>query len=198
MAISEVAAQMVRTDPSAPSSQTLRSASLASRTWIARDGTAVAIRPIRPADFDLESEFVHGLSASTGYQRLMSPRKPSPEELRRWTDIDHDREMALIATVTVGGRERQIGVARYVIESSPREAEFAIVLSDEWQGRGLGHELLASLLVTAKTAGLGRLVGTTLSENKGMLALGRRLGFRLARAPGAAIITMLTINLDGL
>lgn len=134
MAISEVAAQTIRTDPSAPC-QALHFASPTSHAWIARDGAVVAIRPIRQADFDLEEEFVHGLSASTGYQRLMSARKPSQEELRRWTDIDHDREMALVATVTVGGRERQIGVARYVVESSPREAEAAIVLSDEWQRR---------------------------------------------------------------
>jgi RimJ/RimL family protein N-acetyltransferase len=193
----QAAAQTVRADPGAPR-QALHCASSASHTWIARDGTAVAIRQIRQADFDLEEEFVHGLSASTAYQRLMSARKPSQEELRRWTDVDHDREMALVATVTVGGRERQIGVARYVVESSPREAEFAIVLSDEWQRRGLGRELLSSLLVTAKSAGLRRLVGTTLSQNKGMLELARGLGFRLARAPGSAIITMLTVDLDGL
>src|SRR5258706_3474479 len=159
MGISETTARTVRTDPGA-ACQALLPASPASRTWIASDGTAVAIRAIRKADLDLEEEFVHGLSASTGYQRLMSTRKPSHDELRRWTDIDHDREMALVATVTVGGRERQVGVARYVVESSPREAEFAIVLSDEWQGRGLGRELLSSLLVAAKAAGLGRLVGT--------------------------------------
>lgn len=94
--------------------------------------------------------------------------------------------------------DEQIGVARYVIESSPREAEFAIVLSDQWQGRGLGHELVSSLLVIAKGAGLGRLVGTTLSANSGMLKLGRRLGFRLSRVPGAAIITLLTADLDRL
>jgi acetyltransferase len=163
--------------------------------WAAADGTAITIRPICASDLALEQEFVNGLSAPTGYQRLMSTRRPSLEELRRFTDIDHERELALIATTPVQGRERQIGVARYVKQSSPGDAEFAIVLSDDWQGRGLGTRLLASLLVAAKSQGVRRLVGTTLSENNGMLALGRKLGFKLAKDPGSATITNLTLEL---
>ena len=166
-----------------------------SETWAAADGTVITIRPISAADLALEQEFVDSLSASTGYQRLMSARHPSLEELRRFTDIDHERELALIATTPVQGRERQIGVARYVKESSPGDAEFAIVLSDDWQGRGLGTRLLVGLLVAAKSHGVRRLVGTTMSENRGMLALGRKLGFRLATDPGSATITNLTLDL---
>ena len=113
---------------------------------------------------------MQGLSASTGYQRLMSPRKPSCEEMRRSTDIDYDREMALIATITVDGRERQVGVARYVVESSPREADFAIVLSDDWQRRGLGRELLYASSSLRRKPALANSPGTTLTENKGMLS----------------------------
>ena len=164
-------------------------------TWVAADGTVITIRPISAADLVLEQEFVDGLSASTGYQRLMSARRPSLEELRRFTDIDLERELALIATTPVQGRERQIGVARYVKESSAGDAEFAIVLSDDWQGRGLGTRLLFSLLVAAKSHGVRRLVGMTMSENRGMLALGRKLGFKLAMDAGSATITNLTVDL---
>ena len=164
-------------------------------TWAADDGTVITIRPICAADLVLEQEFVNGLSASTGYQRLMSARRPSLEELRRFTDIDYERELALIATTPVEGGERQIGVARYVKQSSLGDAEFAIVLSDDWQGRGLGTRLLMSLLLAAKNHGVRRLVGTTLSQNNGMLALGRRLGFKLAAEPSSATITNLTIDL---
>ena len=165
-------------------------------TWAAADGTVITIRPMSAADLALEQEFVDGLSASTGYQRFMSARRPSLEELKRLTDIDHERELALIATTPVQGRERQIGVARYVKEeSSPGDAEFAIVLSDDWQGRGLGTRLLVSLLVAAKSHGVRRLAGTTMSENRRMLALGRKLGFRLAIDPGSATITNLTVDL---
>ena len=164
-------------------------------TWVADDGTVITIRPICAEDLALEQEFVNGLSASTGYQRLMSARRPSLEELKRFTDIDYERELALIATTPVEGRERQIGVARYVKQSPPGEAEFAIVLSDDWQGRGLGTRLLMSLLLAAKNHGVRRLVGTTLSQNNGMLALGRKLGFKLAADPGSATVTNLTIDL---
>jgi RimJ/RimL family protein N-acetyltransferase len=164
-------------------------------TWAAADGTVITIRPISAADLPLEVEFVNGLSASTGYQRLMSSRRPSPEELRRFTNIDHQRELALIASTLVQDKERQIGVVRYVKESTSGDAEFAIVLSDAWQGRGVGTKLLASLLVAAKTHGVRRLVGMTLSENSGMLALGRKLGFKLARDPRSATIMNLTVDL---
>jgi len=171
------------------------SAHPAFETWVAADGTVITIRPICAADLALEQEFVNGLSAPTGYQRLMSTRRPSLEELRRFTDIDYEREMALIATTPVQGGERQIGVARYVKLSSPGDAEFAIVLSDDWQGRGLGTRLLASLLVAAKNHGVRRLVATTLSENDGMLGLALKLGFKLARDPRSATVTNLTLDL---
>jgi GNAT superfamily N-acetyltransferase len=164
-------------------------------TWVADDGNVITIRPIRAEDLALEQEFVNGLSTHTGYQRLMSARRPSLEELVRFTDIDRERELALIATTPVGGRERQIGVARYVKESSSGDAEFAIVLSDEWQGRGLGTKLLMSLVAAARSNGVRRLVGTTLSMNRGMLALGRKLGFKLAIDRGSATITNLTLDL---
>jgi RimJ/RimL family protein N-acetyltransferase len=102
---------------------------------------------------------------------------------------------AAILRSAVQGRERQIGVARYVKESSPGEAEFAIVLSDDWQGGGLGTRLLTSLLVAAKGHGVRRLVGATSSVNTGMLALGRKLGFTLASDPHSATITNLTLDL---
>ena len=166
-------------------------------TWAAADGTVITIRPIRATDLALEQEFVNGLSARTGHHRLMSARRPSLEELRRFTDIDHERELALIATTPVQGRERQIGVARYVKEeSSPDDAEFAIVLSDDWQGRGLGTRLLRSLVVAARNHGVRRLVGTTLSVNSGMLALARKLGFKLVSEPRSASITNLTLELN--
>jgi acetyltransferase len=167
-----------------------------SETWVAGDGTVVAIRPIRAADLALEQEFVNGLSARTGYQRLMSLRRPSLEELRRFTDIDPERELALIATTAVHSRERLVGVARYVKdEYAPGDAEFAIVLADEWQGRGLGTTLLSSLLDAAKTRGVRRLLGTALSVNGPMLELARKLGFTLARDPRSATVTNLARDL---
>jgi len=165
-------------------------------TWTAPNGKQVTIRPIRAADFELEKAFVSGLSPATGYQRLMSARRPSDDELRRFTDIDYEHELALIATVIMDGKDRQIGVARYVKdERSPGEAEFAIVLADEWQHCGLGTKLLGTLVDAARARGVRRLVATTLSANNGMLALARRMGFRLALNPASATITDLMLDL---
>jgi acetyltransferase len=165
------------------------------RFWQAGDGTKVLLRPISPRDFELELDFVRGLSRMTRYLRLMSGRQPSADEVRRWTDIDRRREGALIATVPVDGLERQIGVARYVAQPGEHEAEIAIVLGDAWQGHGLGVPLLAALIELARQSGMTRLFGETLSENAAMIALGRRLGFRLFRQRGAAFLTELSLDL---
>src|SRR5262245_10593639 len=109
-------------------------------TWKAADGTVVTLRPIEAGDFDLEQAFVTSLSAATAYKRLLSARSLSVDEIRRFTEIDPECEFALIATTAHDGKERQVGVARYVKEGCSEEAEFAIVLSDDWQGRRLGTE----------------------------------------------------------
>lgn len=167
--------------------------------WRHADGTELTIRSIRAADLKLESDFVRHLSPQTGYQRFMSARHPSEEELRRFTDIDPGREIALIVTLVDHGVERQVGVARCidlpVDEAGPGTAEFAIVIADAWQGRGLGLRLMQRLIEAARAHGLRRLVGTTLSDNTGMLQLARHLGFVLTREPGLASVTDLTLDL---
>ena len=149
-------------------------------TWTAADGTLIKLRPMGRGDFALEQSFVAGLSAATGYKRLLSARRLSLEEIRRFTDIDAKCEFAVIATTIQDGIERQVGVARYVKEDCADEAEFAIVLSDDWQGRGLGGILLSSLIAEARQRGVRRLFGTTMSENNGMLALAHKFGFSAA------------------
>jgi acetyltransferase len=149
-------------------------------TWTAADGTLITLRPIEAGDFALEQAFVAGLSAATGYKRLLSARRLSREEIRRFTEIDPECEFAVIATKVHDEVEQQVGVARYVKEGCFDVAEFAIVLSDDWQGRGLGGVLLSSLIAEARQRGVRRLIGTTLSENNGMLALARKLGFSAA------------------
>ena len=109
------------------------------------DGTPVRIRPIRADDLASHARFVGGLSFETGYARLLSPRKPQPDELRRMTDIDYDAELALVATVAPDGVEQEIGVARFVkVDAAEGEAtaEFGIVIADAWQRRGLAEKLM--------------------------------------------------------
>ena len=86
--------------------------------------------------------------------------------------------MALAATTMLGGGETLIGVARYVLENH-QTAEFAIVVADAWQGRGIGRRLLAKLIEVARRRGVRRLYGEILRMNRQMLELVQNLGFNL-------------------
>ncbi|SEF28215.1 GNAT family N-acetyltransferase [Variovorax sp. NFACC27] len=167
--------------------------------WQLSDGTPVRIRPIRAEDLAMHTAFVGGLSKETGYRRLLSPRTPQPDELWRMTHIDYDRELALIATTMVDGSEQQMGVVRYVRGDTPetaRVAEFAIVIADAWQHHGLARKLMSKLIDAAAAAGVRQLADITLYDNTAMLALARKLGFKVQRDPGNPNVTWLRLALD--
>lgn len=166
--------------------------------WQFTDGTPVRIRPIRADDLEMHSAFVAGLSNETGYRRLLSPRKPQPDELWRMTHIDYHRELALIATTEADGAEQQMGVVRYVRGDTPdtaTRAEFAIVIADAWQHRGLAEKLMRKLIAAAADAGVKQLADITLFDNVAMLALARKLGFKVRRDPGNPNVTQLRLAL---
>jgi acetyltransferase len=103
----------------------------------------------------------------------------TPAMLARFTLVDYDREMALIAVDTSRGREVQIGVARYVINPDWESCEFAIVVSQDWQGHGLGRHLMMRLIDIARARGLRVMMGQILAANTRMLAMARALGFTI-------------------
>jgi acetyltransferase len=167
-------------------------------SWKASDGTSVVLRPIRPEDAEMEREFVKNLSESSRYFRFMSSvRELTPAMLSRFTQIDYDREMAFVAVCEQGGREVEIGVARYVTNPDWQTCEFAIVVSDAWQGRGLGRRMLERLIEVARLRGLKSMVGHVLAGNPGMLALCARLGFRIADHPEDMSLKRVTLALEG-
>jgi acetyltransferase len=142
------------------------------------DGTAVTIRPIRPEDAIIERDFVNGLSERSRYLRFMyALQEITPEALSRFTQIDYDREMALIAIVQEGGKEKLVGVARYYTLPDPKTCEFAIVIADDWQHRGIARRLMAALVEAARDGRHTRMVGTVLAENRRMLKFVKSLGF---------------------
>ena len=155
------------------------------------DGTHIVIRPIHPDDDRLEREFINGLSGESRYNRLLSARKLTPEEIRNLTRIDYEREMAFIAVSISAGRTIQLGVARYVREAAGAGAEFAIVVGDPWQRKGLGSLLLEALLAHARAAGIERLHGIRLASNDGMHRLARKLGFASRADPLDATVRQL-------
>ena len=142
------------------------------------DGTPITIRPIRPEDAELEKAFVAGLSERSRYLRFMTNvRELTAETVSRFTQIDYDREMALIALANVDGAARQIGVARYIAEPDGRSCEFAVVVDDRWQRRGIATRLLTHLIDVARERRFERMNGVVLRENANMLALAKELGF---------------------
>ena len=128
----------------------------------------------------LEREFVNNLSERSKYLRFMySLQEITPEALSRFTQIDYDREMALVAIASEGGKDLQVGVARYYTLSDPNVCEFAIVVSDDWQHRGIARRLMAALVEAARDGRHTRMVGTVLTENRRMLKFVKSLGFEV-------------------
>jgi acetyltransferase len=143
-------------------------------------GTVAKIRPIRPEDAAIESAFVHGLSDQSRFLRFMfAIHDLTPGQLSRFTQIDYDREMALIAVIDTPVGEQQIAVARYITLADEDTCEFAIVVGDDWQGKGLARRLFGLLIDTARKRRLKVMTGVTLRENSRMLDLARSKGFTL-------------------
>jgi acetyltransferase len=148
------------------------------------DGTDIVLRPIRPEDADIEAAFVRQLSPQARYMRFMQTLEElSPEMLVRFTQIDYDRELALIAVVMQDGKEVEIAVARYGVNPDGDSCEFAIVVDDEWQTKGVGARLLTLLMEAAKAKGFKMMEGEVLAENGAMLSLVKRLGFSVGTLP---------------
>jgi acetyltransferase len=139
---------------------------------------AVTIRPIRPEDAQIEQEFVRNLSGESRYYRFMDTiRELSPHMLSHFTRVDYDRHLALIAVTARDGGETQIGVARYVADEDRRRCEFAIVVADDWQQKGLGSRLMQALMSAARDAGVRVMYGDVLASNYRILRLTAGLGF---------------------
>jgi acetyltransferase len=165
--------------------------------WSLPDGVTVTVRPIRPEDAEMEASFVRNLSESARHFRFMTGLKELTREmLLRFTQIDYDRELALVGLVERGGKETQIAVARY-IQVSPGSANVALVVADEWQGRGIGARLLEMLMEAARARGFVRLEGEVLGENTPMRSLLARLGFSFHRDPDGGDVLLIEKMLAG-
>lgn len=155
------------------------------RSWKLADGTAVTIRPIRPEDEPLMITFHKSLSEETVHLRyfgfLGGEALIAHERLVRICFSDYDREIALVVeTIQAAQDQRQIiAVARLIKAYGANEAEVAIVISDHWQGKGLGTKLLGDLVAIGRAEGLERIGGYILPENYVMQHICRKLGFAL-------------------
>jgi len=153
--------------------------------WQLDDGTDIEIRPIRAEDADMLQHFVvSAMSEESRYYRFMDTmRELNPTMLSRFTQIDYDREMALVATTQQDGAETMLGVARYMINPDGASCEFATAVADAWHGHGIGHHLMEALMQVARDKGLRVMEGDVLAKNRGMIELAQGLGFEVVPNP---------------
>ncbi|MCO5101224.1 MAG: GNAT family N-acetyltransferase [Burkholderiaceae bacterium] len=143
-----------------------------------RDGRSYTIRPIQAEDGERLQRFVRGLSEQSRYFRFISAMNElSPRMLVRYTQIDYDRELALVAVLAGDGDESIIGVVRYLLNPDRRSCEFAIAIADEVQRQGLGSTLMNAIVEQARRRGLDRIEGFVLASNAPMMRLVASLGF---------------------
>src|SRR4051812_4384863 len=122
------------------------------RAWL-RDGSEIVIRLIGPEDAASEQAFMQALSAESRYFRFLSTLRELPADmLHRFTHPDFDREVALIALAGPPTQRRQIGVARCIAKGARLDAEFAVVVADDWPSHGVGKRLLCELMRAARGA----------------------------------------------
>lgn len=147
-----------------------------------KNGADVLLRPIRPEDEPLEAELFDYLSENTIYFRFFGYRpKLTHELLTRFTHIDYDREIAIVAEVEVEGKKRLAGVVRIISDAWNEAAEYAIVVADDFQGQGLGKALTNFILEIAKERGIQKVFASVLSSNKRMLSMFRKRDFEVEK-----------------
>ncbi len=153
-----------------------------------RDGSKIELRPIRPEDETLLYDLAAHMTPEDLRLRFFTPVHGISHALAaRLTQIDYDREMALVALT-----ERTVlGIARYFADPDRLSAEYAIAVRSDWHGRGVGYVLMNRLIAIARQYGIGELVGEVLRDNRPMLAMCRELGFALSpdpSDPGAVVV----------
>ncbi len=155
------------------------------RPWTMNGGIAVTLRPIRPDDEPLMVKFHETLSDRSVYFRWLHmlglSQRVAHERLIGICFIDYDREMALVAEYHNPQTEQNeiIGVGRLIKDHGENEAEFAVLISDQYQQKGLGAELMRRLIQVGHDEKYLRLTGDIDPENQGMQQICRQLGFRL-------------------
>ena len=163
------------------------------------EGLEFLIRPIRPEDEPLIVKFHETLSERSVQLRYFSPmnlrQRTAHERLTRIVFIDYDREMALVAVREnpKSGEDEIAGVGRLTKAHTQRDAEFAVIVSDRYQGQGIGREILSRLIEIGRAENVTSIMGYVLPENRSMLNLAKQLGFQMQRTDDGVIETLLEL-----
>lgn len=158
------------------------------RSWMVDDGTVLRIRPARPEDIAASLSFVRGLSFGARYFRYgRGDVQLGEAEVVDLCCPDPRNHAGFIALVRGPEGEEEIATARYCVQSDRLSSEFAMVVGDAWQGRGVGRRMLEILLDSARQRGLCEMVGDVLVTNRRMIGLAASMGFELVPGECAAV-----------
>ncbi len=153
------------------------------------DGASIRIRAIRPDDQERLHEHFRSLSEKSVYYRFMGfKRDLSPSDLKRLTELDFKNHVGLAATLTEDGRERFVGVGRYIRSADPHRAEVAFAVLDASQGHGIGTILLEHLSLIADANGVSEFEADVLGENRQMLEVFAHSGFQSGRSLESGVV----------
>jgi acetyltransferase len=146
-----------------------------------KNGKKVVLRPIRPEDEPLEAEMFTHFSKETQRFRFFTLIKDITHQmLIRYTQIDYDREMAIIAELTEGRKKKMAGVVRLIADAYNETAEFAIVVADPWHHLGLGNMMTDYMLEIARKRGVKKVYANVLTDNHIMQHIFKKRGFKIS------------------
>jgi len=152
-------------------------------TFKMKNGKEAILRPIRPEDEPLEAAMFKTLSEQTQWFRFFQLIKDITHQiLIRYTQIDYDREIAIIAEVEENGEKKMAGVVRLIADPYNETAEFAIVVGDPWQRQGLGNKFTDYILDIAKKRGIKTIYAYFLKENQIMMHMFKKRDFNIYKS----------------
>lgn len=146
--------------------------------WHMKGGERLTLRPVLPQDSKLLDNLIQGVSRKTRHNRFHGAvTSLSAADLKQMTCVDYRRHLAFVVTTVEDSREQVVADARYVVDEYGDGAEFALLVDDRWQRRGLGERAMRALAQSADRQGLTWLHGSVLSSNLPMLSLVQRCEF---------------------
>ncbi|MEM3550333.1 MAG: bifunctional acetate--CoA ligase family protein/GNAT family N-acetyltransferase [Candidatus Bathyarchaeia archaeon] len=163
--------------------------------YVLKNGVSVTLRPIKPEDETLLSEFYSCLSEETMRLRFFQVFRELPHEsLTRHCNLDYDREIAIVAETEEEGKRKIVGINMITTDPGMKSGEFAVVVGDQWQGLGLGSKLADYAIDIGKDMGLEKIYAYISSDNLKMISICERKGFKIERLNGELVKAIFEIS----